>query len=170
LEKPKEFTLRSLKISIQQEDFSIDDECAAMRAGHQDIGALATFTGLVREQDDEKSPGDKVTSLYLEHYPGMTEKKLQEIAEQADQRWPLLDVVIIHRIGELKLSEQIVFVAVSSMHREAAFAACAFIMDFLKTQAPFWKKSKSREHEHWVEAKQSDNKAAEKWADGRDKS
>lgn len=161
--------MRSLKISIQQEDFNIEEECNALRAGHRDIGALATFTGLVREQDDEKSAGNKVTSLFLEHYPGMTEKKLQEIAEQANQRWPLLDVVIIHRIGELKLAEQIVFVAVSSMHREAAFAACAFIMDFLKTEAPFWKKSKSSEKEHWVEAKQSDNKAAEKWAKNNEK-
>ena len=105
--------MRSLKISIQQQDFSIDDECAAMRAGHKDIGALATFTGLVRELDDmgtASSARQSVSSLYLEHYPGMTEKNLQEIAEEADQRWPLLDVVIIHRIGELKVSEQIVFV------------------------------------------------------------
>ncbi len=168
--------MRSLKISIQQQDFSIDDECAAMRAGHKDIGALATFTGLVRELDDmgtASSARQSVSSLYLEHYPGMTEKNLQEIAEEADQRWPLLDVVIIHRIGELKVSEQIVFVGVSSMHREAAFAACAFIMDYLKTKAAFWKKSNSGEGKendgHWVEAKKSDTKATEKWAETKQK-
>lgn len=163
--------MRSLKISIQQQDFSIEDECAAMRAGHKDIGALATFTGLVRELDDEtgRSAQQSVSSLYLEHYPGMTEKNLQEIAEEADQRWPLLDVVIIHRIGELKVSEQIVFVGVSSMHREAAFAACAFIMDYLKTKAAFWKKSNTGNDGNWVEAKKSDAKATEKWAETKQK-
>ncbi len=163
--------MRSLKISIQQQDFSIEDECAAMRAGHKDIGALTTFTGLVRELDDEagRSAQQSVSSLYLEHYPGMTEKNLQEIAEEADQRWPLLDVVIIHRIGELKVSEQIVFVGVSSMHREAAFAACAFIMDYLKTKAAFWKKSNTGHGGHWVEAKKSDAKATEKWAETKQK-
>lgn len=161
--------MRSLKISIQEQDFSIDDECAVMKAGHKDIGALATFIGLVRELDDENSSQQSVSSLYLEHYPGMTEKNLQEIAEEADQRWPILDVVIIHRIGELKVSEQIVFVGVSSMHREAAFAACAFIMDFLKTKAAFWKKSITDNQEHWVEAKNSDAKATEKWAETKHK-
>ncbi len=102
--------MRSLKISIQQQDFSLDEECAAMRAGHKDIGALATFTGLVREMNDDHSSQQSVSSLFLEHYPGMTEKILEDIAEEADQRWPLLDVFIIHRIGELKVSEQIVFV------------------------------------------------------------
>ena len=163
--------MRSLKISIQQQDFSIEDECIAMRAGHKDIGALATFTGLVRELDDEagSSAQQSVSSLYLEHYPGMTEKNLQEIAEEADQHWPLLDVVIIHRIGELKVSEQIVFVGVSSMHRAAAFAACAFIMDYLKTKAAFWKKSKTGDDEYWVEAKNSDANATEKWAEIKQK-
>lgn len=161
--------MRSLKISIQQQDFSIEDECAEIRAGHKDIGALATFTGLVREMNDENSSQQSVSSLFLEHYPGMTEKNLQDIAEEADQRWPLLDVVIIHRIGELKVTEQIVFVGVSSMHREAAFAACAFIMDYLKTKAAFWKKSKTEDKGHWVEAKKSDVKATEKWADTKQK-
>ena len=162
--------MRSLKISIQQQDFSIEDECTAMRAQHKDIGALATFTGLVREMDDENSAEQEVSSLYLEHYPGMTEKNLQEIAEQADQQWPLLDITIIHRIGELKVSEQIVFVGVSSMHREAAFAACTFIMDFLKTKAAFWKKSNSSDSAgHWVEAKESDSEANEKWAEAKQK-
>ncbi len=157
--------MRSLKLSIQEEDFSIEAECDAIRSGKKDIGALATFTGLVRDMNDEKSTEDAISSLYLEHYPGMTEKKLQEIAEQADQRWSLLDVVIIHRIGELHVSEQIVFVAVSSMHRQAAFAACAFIMDFLKTQAPFWKKSISENGEDWVAAKDSDSDAVDKWTE-----
>ena len=140
-----------------------------MRAEHKDIGALATFTGLVRELNDDNSDQQNISSLYLEHYPGMTEKNLQEIAEQADQSWPLLDVVIIHRIGELKVSEQIVFVGVSSMHREAAFAACAFIMDFLKTKAAFWKKSNTENDGHWVEAKKTDADATEKWADVKEK-
>lgn len=166
--------MRSLKISIQQQDFSIEDECTAMRAEHKNIGALATFTGLVREMDEElddaSSGQQNISSLFLEHYPGMTEKNLHEIAEEADQRWSLLDVVIIHRIGELKVSEQIVFVGVSSMHREAAFAACAFIMDFLKTKAAFWKKSNNNDSTgHWVEAKKSDAEATEKWAETKEK-
>lgn len=162
--------MRSLKIFIQEQDFSIEKECSAMRAQHKDIGALATFTGLVREMDDGVSSArQSVSSLYLEHYPGMTEKNLQEIADQAGQRWPVLDVVIIHRIGELKLAEQIVFVGVSSMHREAAFAACAFIMDYLKTKAAFWKKSNTENDGYWVEAKESDTKATEKWAETKQK-
>lgn len=168
--------MRSLKVSIQQEDFNIEAECLALRKGHKDIGALATFTGLVREVDkdvnkaEEKGKeNEKVTALFLEHYPGMTEKSLEEIAASADQRWPLLDVVIIHRIGELMAADQIVFVAVSSQHREAAFAACAYIMDFLKTSAPFWKKSRTADGEHWVEAKQSDTAATEKWAEDKQK-
>ncbi len=161
--------MRSLKISIQQEDFNIAEECTAMRAEHKDIGALATFTGLVRELNDDHSDQQNISSLYLEQYPGMTEKNLQEIAEQADQSWSLLDVVIIHRIGELKVSEQIVFVGVSSLHREAAFAACAFIMDFLKTKAAFWKKSVTGNDGHWVEAKKTDADATEKWADAKEK-
>ena len=140
-----------------------------MRAKHKDIGALATFTGLVRELDDENASQNKVSSLYLEHYPGMTEQNLQEIAEEADQSWSLLDVAIIHRIGELQVSEQIVFVGVSSMHREDAFAACAYIMDFLKTKAAFWKKSNAGNVGHWVEAKKSDSEAAEKWAELKEK-
>lgn len=161
--------MRALKISIQEQDFSIEEECTAMRAKHKDIGALATFTGLVRELDDEKTSQDKVSSLYLEHYPGMTEQNLQDIAAEADQNWSLLDVTIIHRIGELEVSEQIVFVGVSSMHREDAFAACAFIMDFLKTKAAFWKKSNTGNAGHWVEAKESDSEAAEKWAEIKEK-
>lgn len=156
--------MRSLKIAIQHEDFNLDDECRQLRAEHTDIGALATFCGLVRDLDDEKASTAKVDSLFLEHYPGMTEKSLREIAEEADKRWSILDVCIIHRIGELKTAEQIVFVAVSSQHRQDAFAACAFIMDFLKTSAPFWKKSKSQAGEQWVEAKESDMNAAENWA------
>tara|TARA_R110000824_G_scaffold52692_4_gene146320 strand:+ start:257732 stop:258217 length:486 start_codon:yes stop_codon:yes gene_type:complete len=160
--------VRSLKVSIQSEDFNIEEECLALRKGHKDIGALATFTGLVRELDSEIGDA-KVSALFLEHYPGMTEKSLEEIAASADQRWPLLDVLIIHRIGELKAADQIVFVAVSSQHREAAFAACNYIMDFLKTSAPFWKKSRTADGEHWVEAKQSDVKATEKWAEDQQK-
>ncbi|MFL2840985.1 MAG: molybdenum cofactor biosynthesis protein MoaE [Pseudohongiellaceae bacterium] len=161
--------MRSLKICIQEKDFNIADECSAMRAGHTDIGALVTFTGLVREMNNEFSIQQNISSLYLEHYPGMTEKNLQEIAGQADQRWPLLDVVIIHRVGELKVSEQIVFVGVSSMHRKTAMEACTFIMDFLKTKATFWKKSITDNAGRWIEAKKSDAEASEKWAEVKEK-
>ena len=160
--------MRSLNISIQQQDFNIQGECTALKKDHKVIGALATFTGLVRDIDNERE-GAEVAALFLEHYPGMTEKRLEEIAHMADQRWSILDVVIIHRIGELNAAEQIVFVAVSSQHREAAFAACAYIMDFLKTSAPFWKKSRSSDGEHWVAAKQSDAEAAERWAEAKQK-
>jgi molybdopterin synthase catalytic subunit len=161
--------VRSLKISIQPQDFSIETECKSLRSTHKDIGALATFTGLVRDIDSADTEHDKVESLYLEHYPGMTEKSLQDIAEAANARWSILDVCIIHRIGQLKAAEQVVFVAVSSLHRQDAFAACSFIMDFLKTSAPFWKKSTTQAGEHRVEAKDSDRQAAESWAEGSQK-
>lgn len=161
--------MRSVKISIQQDDFNIQDECLALREGHQDIGALATFIGLVRDIDDAENQSGKVKTLTLEHYPGMTEKSLQKIAEEADRRWSILDVCIIHRIGTLAAAEQIVFVAVSSLHRQDAFSACAYIMDFLKTSAPFWKKSSTENGEYWVEARDSDTRAAENWAEAHEK-
>jgi molybdopterin synthase catalytic subunit len=161
--------VRSLKISIQQQDFSIEFECKALRSTHKDIGALATFTGQVRDINGSDTEHEMVESLYLEHYPGMTEKSLQDIVEAADVRWSILDVCIIHRIGELRTAEQIVFVAVTSQHRRDAFAACSFIMDFLKTSAPFWKKSKTQAGSHWVDAKDSDRQAVESWAEGSQK-
>lgn len=149
-----------VKISVQNEDFSLQVEADALRAQSRGIGAVVTFSGLVRDL----SEGADVRGLFLEHYPGMTEKSLQAIAGQAQARWPLLGITIIHRIGKLLAGEQIVFVGVSSAHRGAAFAACEFIMDYLKTQAPFWKKSLDADREHWVEAKASDDAATAKWS------
>ncbi len=148
-----------MKILIQSEDFNIQEETEALRKQTNGIGAIATFTGLVRDLDKDQ----KVSALVLEHYPGMTEKNLEEIVVEASSRWPIIDATIIHRIGELSIGAQIVFVAVSSEHRGAAFNACEFIMDFLKTQAPFWKKTKNENGEHWLDAKESDSLAIEKW-------
>jgi molybdopterin synthase catalytic subunit len=125
-----------MKIAIQTEDFDIGEESRLLRENSVNPGAIVTFSGLVRDLDE----GREVKSLTLEHYPGMTESSLGKIVAQAGERWPLLDVTVIHRVGELKGGEQIVFVGVASLHRQAAFAACEFIMDYLKTRAPFWKK------------------------------
>jgi molybdopterin synthase catalytic subunit len=148
------------RISIQHEDFSLQEEAALLRTAGKGIGALVTFTGLVRDQHD----GLQVKGLELEHYPGMTERSLQAIVAEAAERWPLLGITVIHRIGVLLADEQIVFVGVSSAHRAAAFSACEFIMDYLKTQAPFWKKCLQEDQEFWVEAKASDESAASRWS------
>ncbi len=145
-------------ISIQEKDFDHAEEYKQLCADAPRIGAIVTFCGLVREFDDGEGEG-----LFLEHFPGMTEKTLQNICEQAHQRWPIISTRIIHRIGKMNLGEQIVFVGVNSAHRKAAFNACAFIMDFLKTQAPFWKKAINTNTEYWVEAKDSDQKAQQQW-------
>jgi molybdopterin synthase catalytic subunit len=147
-------------IKIQQEDFSLEQETNLLRRVSHNVGAIVTFTGLVRDMHEAES----VTGLYLEHYPGMTEKSLLDIARQAQARWPLLGITIIHRIGELHAGAQIVFVGVSSEHRSAAFAACDFLMDYLKTLAPFWKKSLQASGEHWVEAKEADLVASKRWS------
>lgn len=146
-------------IQVQRDDFSQDEQYTALRNDCPKIGAIVTFSGLMRDFND----GDDVSVLELEHYPGMTEKVLAEIIEQARGRWKLEGVRVIHRIGEMAPSDQIVFVGVSSAHRVDAFAACEFIMDFLKTRAPFWKKEKTRDGQRWVDAKDSDNKASERW-------
>ncbi len=148
-----------MKIVIQHEDFSLEQECARLRAVSGGTGAIVTFTGLVRDYH----AAEQVHALYLEHYPGMTDKSLRRIADQASERWPLLDGTIIHRIGELSAGDQIVLVAVSSAHRQAAFDACNFIMDYLKTSAPFWKKTRAEDGEHWVEARDADTDAMKKW-------
>ncbi|MBN3574456.1 molybdopterin synthase catalytic subunit MoaE [Vibrio neptunius] len=146
------------RVSVQFEDFSVGAEYEALALGTAS-GAVVTFVGKVRDMN----LGDKVTGLSLEHYPGMTEKALDEICQKAEQRWPLLDVRVIHRVGDLNIGDQIVFVGVSSAHRGAAFEACEFIMDYLKTQAPFWKKERTTEETRWVESRESDTKAAERW-------
>lgn len=147
-------------ISVQFEDFSVADEYEKLAQGTE-AGAVVTFIGKVRDFNQ----GDSVTGLSLEHYPGMTEKALSEIVEQARARWPLLQVRVIHRVGDLDLGDQIVFVGVSSAHRGASFEACEFIMDYLKTRAPFWKKEQTPKENRWVDARESDTSAADRWHD-----
>jgi molybdopterin synthase catalytic subunit len=147
-----------LSISIQTDDFSQSEEYQILCNDAPSIGAIVTFCGLVREFDDGRGE-----ALFLEHFAGMTETALTRICEQAAQRWPIINARIIHRIGPMHLGEQIVFVGINSAHRKAAFHACEFIMDFLKTDAPFWKKAITSDSEYWVEAKTSDADAAKAW-------
>lgn len=146
-------------IRIQQEDFDAGREIAAVRAKNPKVGAVASFTGVVRDVND----GAGVVTMTLEHYPGMTEKALEEIVNQAAGRWEVLECTVIHRVGKLEPTDQIVFVAVASGHRGDAFAACEFIMDYLKTRAPFWKKEETAQGARWVEARESDDTAAGRW-------
>ncbi|MEQ5836646.1 molybdopterin synthase catalytic subunit MoaE [Marinobacter sp. NFXS9] len=146
-------------IRIQTEDFNIGEQTRAL-ADAGDTGAIATFTGLVRTSGDRQD----VRALFLEHYPGMTESVIEDLVNQARERWSIQAVRVIHRVGELALGEQIVFVGVASAHRGDAFAACEFLMDALKTSAPFWKKEITVDGEsHWVEQKASDRDKAESW-------
>ncbi len=153
-------------ISIQTEDFSLADEYAAIRSRAGAAGAIVTFTGLVREIYQAPGQGgneDAVQSLLLEHYPGMTEKCLQDIQQQAEGRWPLLATRIIHRVGELRSQDQIVLVATASAHRHAAFESAQFIMDYLKSKAPLWKKQKTTCESSWIESRDSDRAAIDRW-------
>ncbi|MFO6422365.1 molybdopterin synthase catalytic subunit MoaE [Motilimonas sp. KMU-193] len=145
-------------IKVQTEDFDINHEYQIL-ASKPEAGAIVTFVGLVRDLNLEQ----KVTALHLEHYPEMTEKSLRRIVQQAKQRWQLIDVSLIHRVGTLTVNQQIVFVGVSSQHRGDAFAACEFIMDYLKTQAPFWKKEHTDLGETWLDANEKDQQAAKRW-------
>ena len=150
------------RILVQRADFSLADEYARL-AARQDTGAIVSFVGKVRDFNQ----GEQVKGLALEHYPGMTEKALAGIVAEARGRWPLQECTLIHRIGELLLGDQIVLVVVSSAHREAAFEACHFIMDFLKTRAPFWKKELIADGvQRWVEARASDDAALARWQQG----
>jgi molybdopterin synthase catalytic subunit len=153
-----------MAVRIQTEDFDAGAEIAALRAGNPAVGAVASFVGVVRDRND----GDAVATLTLEHYPGMTEKAIEAIVEEARSRWAIIDVTVVHRVGELKPLDQIVLVVVAGGHRGDAFAACEFIMDYLKTRAPFWKKEQTPEGARWVDARASDDDAAERWA-GRTK-
>ncbi len=152
-----------MTVRIQTEDFDLGCELISMRlAGHvlkESIGALVSFVGQVRDMND----GDAINTLTLEHYPEMTEKALAAIENEAKTRWDIIDSLIIHRVGTLKPQEQIVLVAVSSAHRGEAFKACEFIMDYLKTSAPFWKKEATSQGERWVEAKLADDAAKKGW-------
>ncbi len=143
-----------MKISVQREDFDLTTEVDSIRKNNPRVGAVASFVGQVRD-----------VSMTLEHYPGMTETSIGKIIEEAQGRWQVMDCVVIHRYGELQPADQIVLVAVASAHRGDAFAACEFIMDYLKTQAPFWKKEHGPQGARWVEARASDDDAAERWQD-----
>lgn len=148
-----------MPVRVQTQDFDISAEIAALRAGQAGVGAVASFIGTVRDSND----GSGVTTMSLEHYPGMTERAISDICDQARVRWRLLDTLVIHRVGELAPMDQIVLVVVTSAHRGDAFAACEFIMDLLKTQAPFWKKEQTPNGARWVDARDSDDKAAARW-------
>jgi molybdopterin synthase catalytic subunit len=146
-------------VRIQSEDFDAGREIAALRRGDPGIGAIASFIGVVRNAND----GERVAGMTLEHYPGMTEKAIAAIVDQAKSRWRIFDALVVHRIGLLKPLDQIVLVVVTGAHRGEAFAACEFIMDYLKTRAPFWKKEQTVAGERWVEARASDDIAAGRW-------
>ena len=148
-----------MKIAVQTETFDLNGEIAALYQANPKVGAVASFLGLVRDIN----AGQGVATLSLEHYPGMTEKALARIVDEACQRWEVLDATVIHRVGALHPTDPIVLVAVASGHRGDAFAACEFIMDFLKTQAPFWKKEATLEGDRWVDARESDEQAAARW-------
>ena len=148
-----------MPVRIQTEDFDLSTEVKQLRAGDARVGAVATFIGTVRDQND----GASVSDMTLEHYPGMTEKSLEEIIQKAKARWDIFDVLIIHRVGPLHIEDQIVLVAVTSAHRGEAFAACEFVMDYLKTLAPFWKKETTADGARWVDARLSDDEALKKW-------
>lgn len=148
-----------MPVRVQTEDFDLSREVAQLRAGDVRVGAVAVFVGTVRDMNDTVG----VHTLTLEHYPGMTEKALDAICTEAKTRWELIDTLVIHRIGALAPGDQIVLVAVTAAHRGNAFAACEFIMDYLKTQAPFWKKEATPDGARWVDARESDDAAAARW-------
>jgi molybdopterin synthase catalytic subunit len=148
-----------MTVRVQTQDFDAGLELAQLRRARKDVGAVVSFIGQVRDFNE----GDTVSQLSLEHYPGMTEKALAAIAAQAQSRWDIVDTLIIHRVGTLQPLDQIVLVAVSGAHRGEAFKACEFIMDALKTEAPFWKKEVTASGERWLDAKDSDDVARERW-------
>ena len=148
------------KISVQEQDFDVTIELKKICNGRTDIGATVSFVGLVRDMNLD----DSVSGMTLQHYPGMTEKALRKIVTEASQRWEVQDATVIHRVGELSPSDQIVLVCIASSHRHDAFEACSFIMDYLKTRAPFWKKEMLKDgSSRWVDARESDNHAAGRW-------
>jgi len=148
-----------MAIRVQVQAFDPGAEVNALHAANLGIGAVVSFVGYVRDFND----GREVAGMFLEHYPGMTEKALGKIVAQARERWPLLGLEVLHRVGALEPGEPIVFVGVTSAHRQAAFDACNFVMDYLKTQAPFWKKENTADGPRWVEGRASDQAAAERW-------
>jgi len=150
-----------MTVSVQQADFDVAALQRDLLAGAQQEGAVATFTGYVRVSNEQR----EVHTMALEHYPGMTENSIRDILLQATERWPLFASSVVHRVGKLRPGDQIVWVGVSSAHREAAFSACEFIMDYLKTRAPFWKKELGADGGHWVSAREQDAGRADRWDD-----
>jgi molybdopterin synthase catalytic subunit len=148
-----------MTVRVQTEDFDVGAEIALMRKGNPAIGAVASFIGVMRDVNE----GDAVSEMMLEHYPGMTERSIEEIVGQARGRWNVIDALVVHRVGLLKPTDQIVLVIIASTHRGDAFAACEFIMDYLKTRAPFWKKERTADGTRWVDARSTDDIAAERW-------
>jgi molybdopterin synthase catalytic subunit len=148
-----------MPVRVQTEDFDVGAEIARLREGNSKVGAVASFVGIVRDLND----GDAVATLTLEHYPGMTEKSLEDIVARAKQRWDIYDALVVHRVGTLQPLDQIVLVVVTSAHRGESFKACEFLMDYLKTRAPFWKKEVTPQGSRWVEARASDDTAADRW-------
>ena len=155
-------TAASMAVSVQKADFDVAALQRALLADAQQEGAVATFTGYVRNSNEQR----QVHTMELEHYPGMTEASVADILGQAAERWPLFATAVVHRVGKLRPGEQIVWVGVASAHREAAFSACEFIMDYLKTRAPFWKKELGPDGGHWVSAREQDAGRAERWQQG----
>jgi len=149
------------RVSIQTGDFNLAEEIAALRANDKRVGAVCSFIGTVRDRND----GLNVSSMELEHYPGMTEKAIEAMIDEAMARFDIFGARVIHRVGLLQPLDQVVMVAVTSAHRGESFQACEFLMDYLKTQAPFWKKEQTPEGTRWVEARASDDQAAERWSD-----
>ncbi|MGW8393258.1 molybdenum cofactor biosynthesis protein MoaE [Pseudoduganella sp. HUAS MS19] len=148
------------EVRIQEGDFDLSREVAQLRAGNAKVGGIVSFVGTVRDLNE----GASVAGMELEHYPGMTEQSIQAIIDQARVRWPIYGALVIHRVGPLKPMDQIVLVAVTSPHRGEAFSACEFIIDYLKTEAPFWKKEETAEGARWVDARSSDDEALIKWS------
>ena len=149
----------SFTVAIQTQDFDVSREVQALRSGKADVGAVCVFVGTVRDRND----GDDVSTLELEHYPGMTEKSIERMLNEAQQRFEMISAKVIHRVGILSPLDQIVLVAVTSAHRGQSFQACEFLMDYLKTQAPFWKKETGPNGSHWVDARVSDDQALARW-------
>ncbi len=148
-----------MAVRVQSEDFDLAAELSALTEGNRSIGGVVSFVGLVRDM----AGGEPISAMTLEHYPGMTERKLEQIEAEARQRWPLEEALIVHRYGRLEPGDQIVLVATSSAHREAAFEACHFLIDWLKTQAPFWKLEDGPAGSKWVEARDADDASAARW-------
>jgi molybdopterin synthase catalytic subunit len=148
-----------MSVRIQEADFDAGAEMHRLRMGNPKVGAVASFVGIVRDINE----GDAVSGMILEHYPGMTERAIEAIVAEARTRWNIFDALVIHRVGKLEPADQIVLVVVTSSHRGDAFAACEFLMDYLKTRAPFWKKEALATGSRWVDARQSDDDAAARW-------